>query len=140
MSKANQEGRDKVIHTTPFIFWIFVRLYESLNKFWVDLPLLINNKNEVPRMFFEKSCIEFDCYISDKDIWGFWYQCSIEWNIYWRFSFYGKNKSEFVGNRHPYFPQTLSGFATFTCINESLSLRSLISQAVGTHFIWEEAE
>ena len=46
-----------------------------------------------------------------------------------------KTKSGFVGNRHPYFPQTLSGFATFTCINESLSLHSLISQAVGIHFI-----
>jgi len=56
------------------------------------------------------------------------------------FHFMGKNKSGFVGNRHPYFPQTLSGFATFTCINESLSLRSLIRQTVGTHFIWEEAE
>ena len=41
---------------------------------------------------------------------------------------------------YPYSPQTLSGFATFTCINESLSLRSLISQAVGTHFIWKKAE
>jgi hypothetical protein len=30
------------------------------------------------------------------------------------FHFMGKNKSGFVGNRHPYFPQTLSGFATFT--------------------------
>ena len=38
------------------------------------------------------------------------------------FHFMGKNKSGFVGNRHPYFPQTLSGFSTFTCINESLSL------------------
>ena len=38
------------------------------------------------------------------------------------------------------FPQTLSGYTTFTCINESLSLIRLISQAVGTHFIWEEAE
>jgi hypothetical protein len=34
------------------------------------------------------------------------------------FHFMGKNKSGFVGNRHPYFPQTLSGFATFTCIND----------------------
>jgi hypothetical protein len=51
------------------------------------------------------------------------------------FHFIGKNTSGFVGNRHPYFPQTLSGYTTFTCINESLSLSSLISQAVGTHFI-----
>ena len=51
------------------------------------------------------------------------------------FHFIEKKISGFVGNRHPYFPQTLSGYTTFTCINESLSLSSLISQAVGTHFI-----
>jgi hypothetical protein len=92
MSMSNQERRDKVIYTTPFIFWIFVWLYtESLSKYLVDLPFL-NNKNKVPRMFFEKSCIEFDCCISNKDIWGFWYQCSIDGNVYWRFSFYGKKQ------------------------------------------------
>jgi hypothetical protein len=61
LSNANQMRRDKVIHTTPFIFWNFVWLF---TEFWVYLPLL-NNKNKVPRMFFEKFCIEFECYISD---------------------------------------------------------------------------
>jgi hypothetical protein len=51
------------------------------------------------------------------------------------FHFIGENKPGFVGNWHPYFPQTLSDYTTFTCINKSLSLSSLISQAVGAHFI-----
>jgi len=68
-------------------------------------PFIIENK--APLMFFEKSgsssaFIEFNCYISNKDLWGFWYQRSIDGSVFWSFSSCGKNGFGLRGNRHPY--------------------------------------
>jgi len=67
-------------------------------------------------MFFEKFCIEFNCYISDKDIWGSWDQCSIDGTIYWRFSYYRDKK---YGCRFPTNPLWLYHVYLYKWVVES---------------------
>ena len=95
------------------IRWYIQSLLYFGTSFGYIQNLLINvestypfyNKNKIPRMFFEKSCIEFNCYISDnKEIWEFWYQCSIDGNVYWRFSFYWEKHIWVCGKSASIFP------------------------------------